>query len=48
MASVEQEYIRVLARTEEDAKDLEATYRVLKRLERAWTGIIHYNDAGMG
>jgi len=34
-----------LLRTESDGADFETTYRTLRRLERAWTDLIRYDDA---
>ncbi|WP_247875986.1 MarR family winged helix-turn-helix transcriptional regulator [Azospirillum sp. TSH100] len=34
-----------LLRTDSDGADFETTYRTLRRLERAWTDLIRYDDA---
>ncbi|MCG5242138.1 MarR family transcriptional regulator [Azospirillum doebereinerae] len=34
-----------LLRSEADGADFETTYRTLRRLERAWTDLIRYDDA---
>lgn len=36
-------HIEALARSDGEAADLDATYRTLRRLERAWTDIIRYD-----
>ncbi|CAO3421376.1 MarR family transcriptional regulator [Azospirillum doebereinerae] len=36
-----------LLRSEADGADFETTYRTLRRLERAWTDLIRYDDAPM-
>ncbi|PWC76173.1 MarR family transcriptional regulator [Azospirillum sp. TSH64] len=37
-----------LLRTDSDGADFETTYRTLRRLERAWTDLIRYDDADPG
>ena len=36
-----------LLRTDSDGADFETTYRTLRRLERAWTDLIRYDDANL-
>jgi DNA-binding MarR family transcriptional regulator len=45
---IDRRYQQLVAQNEEEVRELETTFRTLKRLEQTWSNVVRYRGAGSG